>query len=362
MATVAVLVLLGLLMSVRGDVSIDRIGSYPTQCSNGIPYHNTSFLLESTVKTDGVFFALSGYFVHRKTVIIQHWRPSDIFKREFTLKNELRFTPLTTMQKEDIYISDLVEQSCIAVLKGDRIGIFTASAPSAVCYSFDSQQPQTLTYHQWSKGEKAPAVDGVYSFDYLDFPYTFPLEVYVYKDLNPYLGSDAPPCPPRTVSVPPQVTPDSSRGPTGATGATGATGPQGLQGLVGPQGPTGPRGAQGSPGEKGERGDPGPVGPQGPAGLPASPDGQSSTDCKCDTSMLRGQSVTLGILLWLTAVTVIVLCHVVYSYRGGFSRKHKYQNQNEQNKWTENVRETTREYKSEGGGVSNSGFEFNNKL
>merc|ERR1711976_1057095 len=145
-------------------------------------------------------------------------------------------------------------------------------------------------------------------------------------------------------------------------------GDQGPVGPAGPTGQTGPAGPQGPRGERGLRGLPGPVGNNVIQdqnshihALNTAPVSNGMANhlhphtCAClEKSSLLHSNVILVLIVWLTAITILILAFILltcckcsrFRYAGSNASR-----DNRQNSWVENVRETTREYNAKGSGV-----------
>ena len=199
---------------------VARIGKEPRASTTALPYSNTTFLIPDIVQENGVLFAYSAYFISRNPIRFQVWRPTNILLREFKLVHEMRARPTATGQRGDVgpmiyqeiflfiqtspnlayqghifmsvyifsinfvticlkvYLKDHPSANCFAVQTGDRIGIFTETAPSSVTYIFETGNPVALAYFL-KDGRPYTQIDESVGFESLAFPYEFQVSAYV---------------------------------------------------------------------------------------------------------------------------------------------------------------------------------------
>lgn len=282
------------------EVNVTDEGSDPSP----YPLARNVFLLSDAAASPGVLFAFSVYFRSTDSVILQVYRPIVAAAKSYRLIAQFNVIPSVMKGREDIYIESLLTRHCIALLPGDRLGVYVPSDPPPLQLKFNPSS-KALLY----KVSQSPLLGGTIDSS-TEYPLSLRAKAYfvtndslsalvlnsssvevdcVYGLAIPgaFTGASV-----STTTIPPITGAmgatgamglvgftgnTGERGLPGAVGAEGSTGSTGVLGATGPDGPTGatgPTGAKGPPGELGatgstgysEPGDPGIPGPQGPMG------------------------------------------------------------------------------------------------
>ena len=83
------------------------------------------------------------------------------------------------------FTSLLRQERCVKVKAGDRLGVYTEAAPSAIAYPFDSDMPKIL-YRPPSEFPKLIAVNDVVEIISISFPYRHSFMAYIDTDISQY--------------------------------------------------------------------------------------------------------------------------------------------------------------------------------
>ncbi|ESN91206.1 hypothetical protein HELRODRAFT_194530 [Helobdella robusta] len=264
-----------------------NFGLKPLITNNNQPfqYTPTVYLNQFSFKENGVLFAFFAHWRSSDLLQVQIWRPDSSMTGQkegevyYKFVSEVKVQPDVVKDTQTVYIVSSLNQKCLAVQPGDRLGFYIdVNTMSSFSYAYDDNLQTSKIF----TNADVLSSDTVYGFQTVKFverafPYRLNIIAYYYRALDQPNSERQVDCPKNlvitnntiTTTLPPLI--------PGDKGPVGDRGPKGEQGIVGPRGSLGYTGDTGSTGSRGEGGYKGSTGPTGSSGFTGYPGEKGST-------------------------------------------------------------------------------------